>query len=59
MDLPVEGHVVPSKSGKGYLLTSGFKVNLNDFKIEVPNTKLTKVKEIVELKFKFELRGEK
>ncbi len=53
----MEGKVVPSKVNKGgYLLTAAFKVNLRDFSIEVPNTKLTKVSEIVKLKIKFELK---
>ncbi len=56
----IEGKVVPSKTTKdNYLLTADFKVNLRDFNIEVPNTKLTKVSEIVKLKIKIELRAVK
>ncbi len=56
----MEGKVVPSKVNKGgYLLTAAFKVNLRDFSIEVPNTKLTKVSEIVKLKIKLELKAVK
>ncbi|MCE9499070.1 MAG: YceI family protein [Leptospira sp.] len=53
----IEGHVAPSQSGSGYLLTGGFKVNLKDFKITVPDIKLAKVSEMVDLKIKFELRS--
>ena len=48
-----------SKSGKGYLFIADFKVNLNDFNIEVPNTKITKVSEIVTLRIKLELKKAK
>jgi polyisoprenoid-binding protein YceI len=59
-DFAVEGKIAPSKIKKGnYLLTADFKVNLRDFGIEVPNTKLTKVSEIVKLKMKIELRAVK
>lgn len=56
----IEGKVVPSKITKGnFSLTADFKVNLKDFGIEVPKTKLTNVSEIVKLKIKIELRTEK
>lgn len=55
----IEGKITPSKSGSGYLFASDFKVNLKDFKIEVPKTKLTKVSPIVKVKIKLELREEK
>jgi len=55
----IEGKITPSKSGNGYLFASDFKVNLKDFKIEVPKTKLTKVSPIVKVKIKLELREEK
>lgn len=55
----VNGLIEKSKSGKGYLFTTGFNVNLDDFNIEVPNTKITKVSEIVKLKIKLELRKAK
>lgn len=56
-NVEMEGLVGPSESGKGYLLTAGFKENLNDYKITVPDTKVAKVSEIVELKIKIELRS--
>jgi polyisoprenoid-binding protein YceI len=59
-NVTIEGKVTPSKVTKGnFLLTADFKVNLKDFSIEVPNTKLTKVSEIVKLKIKIELKSEK
>jgi len=54
-----EGTVTPSKSGKGYLLTVSFNVNLRDFGIQVPNTKITKIREMVALKIKLELTPDK
>ncbi len=56
-NVEIEGIVTPSESGSGYLLTAGFKVNLNDYKITVPDIKLAKVSEIVELKMKLELKS--
>ena len=58
-NVEIEGVVTPSESGSGYLLTAGFKVNLNDYKIAVPDIKLAKVSEIVELKIKLELKSAK
>lgn len=58
-NVEMEGLVTKSESGSGYLLTAGFKVNLNDFKIAVPDIKLAKVSEIVELKIKLELKSAK
>lgn len=58
-NVEIEGLVKPSESGSGYLLTSAFKVNLNDYKIAVPDIKLAKVNEIVELKMKLELKSAK
>ncbi|HNF15114.1 MAG TPA: YceI family protein [Leptospiraceae bacterium] len=54
-----EGTVTVSKSGKGYLLTVSFNVNLRDFGIQVPNTKITKIREMVALKVKLELVPDK
>lgn len=54
-----EGIVTASKSGKGYLLTVSFNINLRDFGIQVPNTKITKIRETVALKIKLELKADK
>lgn len=58
-NVAIDGLVVPSAGGSGYLLTADFTVNLNDYKIAVPDIKLAKVNEIVSLKMKIELRGAK
>ncbi|HNH09649.1 MAG TPA: YceI family protein [Leptospiraceae bacterium] len=58
-NVTIDGLVVPSASGSGYLLTADFLVNLKDYNIAVPDIKLATVKEIVSLKMKIELRGAK
>ena len=58
-NVEMDGVVTKSDSGQGYLLTSSFKVNLNDYKIKVPDIKLAKVSETVSLKIKLELRSMK
>ncbi len=58
-NVTIDGLVVRSTSGSGYLLTADFNVNLKDYNIAVPDIKLAKVKEIVSLKMKIELRGAK
>jgi len=58
-NVTIDGLVVPSASGSGYLLTADFNVNLKDYNIAVPDIKLATVKEIVSLKMKIELRGAK
>ncbi len=58
-NVEIEGLVTKSESGSGYLLTAGFKVNLTDYKIAVPDIKLAKVSEMVELKMKLELKSAK
>jgi len=58
-NVELEGIVKPSESGSGYLLTSSFKVNLTDYNITVPDIKLAKVSEMVDLKMKLELKSSK
>lgn len=52
----IEGKVTKSKTGKGYALRSDFKVDLQDFKIPMPNTKLVEVNQLVDVKLKLELK---
>ena len=55
----MEGKVTSKKNGNGYLLASDFAINLHDFKIKMPDTKLTKINSIVKVKMKLELVGMK
>jgi len=54
-DITVEGNITPSSNGKGYLLTASLDINLTHYGIEVPNMKMARVKEIVNIKTKIEL----
>ena len=58
-NVALDGTIEKTTNPSEYLLVCSFSINLNDYKIPVPDIKLAKVNEIVQIKVKFVLREAK